>query len=420
MNYILQRRVVLALLLCCATASAQTPPADTFTPPAPAAAPSSTPAAGAPDDTTKAEPAPAKLPPVIGDDNTLVGQLPPEQVLWLNLKPEQTAATAAATGAATPQNAADELDTAPAPQVAAGEESEQSTRFLARHIPDLSGEGRGAVIILHDSEQHPSWPFTVAALLDDLPLHGWNTLSIELPAPAQDATTLPPLPPPPKPKPVAPNQNGAEPAAAAASPREAAPGASTKSAEPPADNGEPAPAPKQSPSPEQLAQARIEAALDYLTETAPKTPVVLIGFGSGAYRAADFARRHAATSSAHATAPLAALALIAPRDRLPAAADNLPALLPQTGLPTLDMVLSSDAQARAEAEARRRAVLRQRERIYQRIEFPPINDVASPEHSAMVKRVRGFLQQQVRTEEKNRQERGAFAPRVPTARGAEQ
>src|SRR5690606_11242800 len=44
-------------------------------------------------------------------------------------------------------------------------------RFFARYVGDLSGTPRGAVLILPDAGQHPSWPYTVAALLDDLPLH---------------------------------------------------------------------------------------------------------------------------------------------------------------------------------------------------------------------------------------------------------
>jgi len=56
-------------------------------------------------------------------------------------------------------------------------------KFQARLVADLSGLPRGAAIILPDSGQHPSWPLTVAALLDDLPLHGWSTLAIELPTP---------------------------------------------------------------------------------------------------------------------------------------------------------------------------------------------------------------------------------------------
>src|SRR5690606_26673930 len=127
-------------------------------------------------------------------------------------------------------------------------------KFGARHIPDLSGDARGAVIILHDSAQHPAWPLTVAALSDELPLKGWDTLSIELPAPATAAPADGVAPPAPS-------------AAPAAAPAVGAAAAGT----------------------EAKAQARIAAALKYYVD-AEKKNVVLIGFGSGSIRAAEFLR----------------------------------------------------------------------------------------------------------------------------------
>lgn len=376
MNYILHRSIGLAFALCCAQALAQaTDPAQPAEPP-------------------PEKPAPIVQPAPVGDHNTtLADQLPPEQVLWLETEPPE--AQAAPTPAPpAPQAPAILAPTTAAPNTAqppAAPEPEPATRdtgrFLARHVPDLTGEPRGAVIILHDSEQHPSWPFTVDALVDDLPQHGWNTIAIELPAPAQDAHPLKPLPPPIPPAP-APQETAEAPATNPAAPAEPAAA--------PAPEPAPAVEPPPPPTPEQQAQARIAAALRYLTQdTRQPPPVVIIGFGSGAYRAVEFARQLASANAARSTKPLAALALIAPRNSLPAGDRNLPSLLPETGLPTLDMILNSDAQARADAEARRRAVLHQRERVYQRIEIPPLNGAAHPDHSVLVKRVRGFLQQQV-------------------------
>jgi Protein of unknown function (DUF3530) len=305
--------------------------------------------------------APPPVQPVAGDRKTaLADSLPPEQVLWLH-----TEAPAPAGGAANPP-AGTPSETAAAPA--------DTGKFLARYVADLSGEPRGAVIILHDSGQHPSWPFTVAALIDDLPLHGWSALSIELPAPAQDAApaaaasaaTPAPAPNPP----AAP----AQPAPTAAAPEPAAPPATPI-------------------APEAEAQARIAAALRYLGEQ-KQGNVAVIGFGSGAYRAAEFVRQLAAASPAKTTSPVTALVLVAPLNALPGNAEDLPKLLPATALPALDLTLNSDNQARAEAESRRRAVLHQRTRVYQRIEFPPVNGAASPDHSLLVKRVRGFLQKQ--------------------------
>lgn len=241
-------------------------------------------------------------------------------------------------------------------------------KFQARHIADLSGLPRGAVIILHDSGQHPSWPFTAAALIDDLPLHGWDALNIELPTPAAE---------------VAKSQTSAPTATPSA-----------------ANNTVPAAAAPATPSPaataagiEPQTQARINAAIKYFSDQSQHN-IVLIGFGSGAVRAAEALRLIAVanTTTPGDTTPITALVMIAPQQQLNGIDMDLPKLLPLTGISTLDMTLDSEPQARAEAEARRRAVLHQRTRIYTRLELPPINNTSDAQHSTMVKRARAWLQ----------------------------
>lgn len=253
-------------------------------------------------------------------------------------------------------------------------------KFQARHIADLSGLPRGAVIILHDSGQHPSWPFTTAALIDELPLHGWDTLNIELPVPATDISS-------PADAAVTPAAQST-PATTPAVANSPAAGAVTTapSATPPA----PAAA---APGSEPRTQARISAAIKYFSEQNQRN-IVLIGFGSGAIRAAESLRLLAAAKPAAAanTAPITALVMIAPQQKLTGVEMDLPKLLPLTQVPALDLALDSDPMARAEAEARRRAVLQQRTRIYTRVELAPINNTSDAQHSAMVKRVRSWLQ----------------------------
>lgn len=241
-------------------------------------------------------------------------------------------------------------------------------KFQARHIPDLSGLPRGAVVILHDSGQHPNWPFTAAALIDDLPLHGWDVLNIELPAPSIDI---------------------AKPEASA----QATPAAANNS--PPAANAAPATPATTTATPttvaiEPQAQTRISAAIKYYADQNQRN-IVLIGFGSGAIRAAENLRLIVAATPNN-TAPLTAMVIIAPLQQLSGIDLDLPKLLPLTGIAALDLVLDNDVQARAEAEARRRAVLHQRTRIYTRLELPPLNNASDPQHSLMVKRVRTWLQ----------------------------
>jgi dienelactone hydrolase len=239
-------------------------------------------------------------------------------------------------------------------------------KFQARHIADLSGIPRGAVIILHDSGQHPSWPFTTEALIDDLPLHGWDTLSIELPPPAVDTHSS-----------ETPKQASTAPASTTPTPAEAKPAATT--------------APTTGIEPQ--TQARISAAIKYFSDQANRN-IALIGFGSGAIRAAETVRLIAAANTATPgdTSPITALVMIAPQQQLSGIEMDLPKLLPLTGISTLDMTLDNEPPARADAEARRRAVLHQRTRTYTRLELPPINNTSDAQHSAMVKRVRAWIQ----------------------------
>lgn len=251
-----------------------------------------------------------------------------------------------------------------------------SDKFQARHIADLSGQPRGAAIILHDSGQHPSWPFTVAALIDDLPLHGWDTLNIELSAPAfaeiksETAASSASVPGNATPAPATPNKPAIAPTTNTA--------ASVSGVEP-------------------QTQARISAAIKYFTNQSQRN-IVLIGFGSGAIRAAETlhllatANPPAAGDAAVITAPITALIMIAPQQQLNGIAMDLPKLLPTTGISTLDIMLDSAPPERAEAEARRRAVLHQRTRIYTQLELAPINNTSDAQHSTMVKRVRTWMQ----------------------------
>lgn len=280
----------------------------------------------------------------------------------LNLFAQQPEAPAAPATAPANNDAASYSARIPAEQMieldAAGD------KFRARRIPDLSGEPRGAVIVLHDSAHNPVWPHTVDALSDDLPLHGWDTLSIELPTP--DATPAP--------------ADTATPTAAGTEPR---------------------------------AQARIAAALKYYID-AKATPIALIGFGSGAIRAAEFLRAHAAANAGN-YAPIGALVMVMPLQKLNGIAGDLPKILPATAAPALDIILDGDSQTRADAEARRRAVLHQRDRLYRQLQLPPLNNASDPQHNLMVKRVRAWLQQNAsaNNETNAAQEKQTAAPAKP-------
>ena len=53
--------------------------------------------------------------------------------------------------------------------------------FYGFYLPEATGAPQGAVLILHDNQQHGHWPELIAPLRESLPQNGWTTFSIELP-----------------------------------------------------------------------------------------------------------------------------------------------------------------------------------------------------------------------------------------------
>ena len=54
-------------------------------------------------------------------------------------------------------------------------------KVLAIASPSLIAEKKGAVLLLHDTEQHADWPEVIRPLRKNLPKSGWYTLSVNLP-----------------------------------------------------------------------------------------------------------------------------------------------------------------------------------------------------------------------------------------------
>lgn len=57
----------------------------------------------------------------------------------------------------------------------------QKDSFYGLYLEQESNNPQGAVLILHDSQQHGHWPEIIAPLREYLPQFGWSTLAIELP-----------------------------------------------------------------------------------------------------------------------------------------------------------------------------------------------------------------------------------------------
>lgn len=60
--------------------------------------------------------------------------------------------------------------------------------FMAIYTETEADSAKGGVIIMHGMGVHPDWPDIINPLRVALPQDGWNTLSIQLPVAASDAT----------------------------------------------------------------------------------------------------------------------------------------------------------------------------------------------------------------------------------------
>lgn len=63
-------------------------------------------------------------------------------------------------------------------------------RFLGIYTKAIAAVPLGGAIILPDLDAHPDWPEVIAPLRQALPDYHWNTLAIQLPAPAKGADGL--------------------------------------------------------------------------------------------------------------------------------------------------------------------------------------------------------------------------------------
>lgn len=60
-------------------------------------------------------------------------------------------------------------------------EKTEARRVLAIYTPSLIAQKQGAILLLHDKEQHADWPEFIRPLRTRLPKSGWHTFSVNLP-----------------------------------------------------------------------------------------------------------------------------------------------------------------------------------------------------------------------------------------------
>lgn len=287
--------------------------------------------------------------------------------------------------------------------------------FLSLWQTETSGEPFGAVLILHGAGQTLNSPDAISQLRSELSDHGWTTLSVALPDPAQtqpsarilpivtandnkvtpdDSSTVPA---------VAPEDEAYEP------PTEPPPGTTQELAKDETQQTQ------QRESDDAIAlelevQARIKAAMEYLNSRGQYN-IVLLGQGLGAARAAAYLEavtppeltlppgsQKNKRNHSNVQRPIRALVLVNPRNMLPSG-EQEPMLVERIldrQLPILDIFYNLDYRDNIEAAARQRAAKQQQLSGYRQLQLIWPTLERENQHSQLAKRVRGYLYKNAR------------------------
>ena len=276
---------------------------------------------------------------------------------------------------------------------------------------DLSGNPVGALLMLHADGHSARWPATLLNLHQQLPIHGWSTLSISLPSPApseipersQPAQTAPEVNQ--KPDDSELTQESAE-----SSPAEgAAPVDETQvvyeDVPDTAGTDEVADTPReQAPTPEEIerkARVTIQAALDYLQQQ-NQFNIALLGEGLGGARALEFIGQakidappaqtnNGISKRAVVDRPIRALVLL---DVNLSGNKTLPDLLLYPEVPTLDLISSVQFDARNRLQKRKQVSRKKQYKVYSARRILPQTQIPDAQtETDITKTIRGFLTQ---------------------------
>ncbi|WNO08592.1 DUF3530 family protein [Teredinibacter sp. KSP-S5-2] len=266
--------------------------------------------------------------------------------------------------------------------------SAEGEKFIALWEPDRSGTPLGAILIAHGEGQTVDWPHTLHPLRTEVVKHGWATLSISLPNPKvssiparetkpTNATTVDKQPP---------STSG-----------------QTSQAEENTATQEPPQKTKQTP-PEQAAQARIKAGMEYL-QAQGQYNIVVVGNGISATRIVYFTKqltdqapkkqkRNIRRAKALIERPIRAVVLINARNNIPNSeqySQPLPEILDLPDIPILDIYFDTHYLDQKEARERLESATNRHKGNYFQVKvLEPSAEIFDGENR-LTRRIRGFL-----------------------------
>ncbi|MEH6579599.1 MAG: DUF3530 family protein [Amphritea sp.] len=245
-------------------------------------------------------------------------------------------------------------------------ETAKETR-LALYQPTGSAVSHGGILIFHDQETSPDWPEIVRPLRTQLTRHGWNTLSVSVPYPAQLMLPERTLSTP-----------GTEPLSApsgneASSDDNASPATSVESTEQQV----------QKESYQETFTRIAQAASEQLSAKNHHRQVV-IGIGNGALWGAAYVQQNQQAQDLR-------LIMINPSQPADPQSPKLLDLIPELSVTTLDLYFASSPQKIQDAARRKRTALRHKLPNYKQFRVNQQTDDHKREQQWLTRQVRGLL-----------------------------
>jgi len=240
----------------------------------------------------------------------------------------------------------------------------EGEKFMSIWQADRTGKPFGALLILHGEGQSAQWPHTVHAVRNNLSLHGWAALAIDMPLLNNSHI------------PARGSQHSTQDKSAATS--------ATSTAQTDSVNNE------------NTASARMRAAMNFLNQKG-QFNVVIVGHGIGALRAARYAdslkseQNGLERSARRGAKPIRALVFVEARNTASNKEEQITDYFGDRELPILDIYYGDHFLDPLESRKRKQASVNARMTDYYQVKIMRPTETGQTFENRLTRRIRGFL-----------------------------
>lgn len=245
-------------------------------------------------------------------------------------------------------------------------------KFLALYKLAETRKTKGSLLILHAPELPQLWPAQLDNLRRNLPLYGWETMTVPLPQKYAEVIPKRELP-----------QTTAEAPAESAPATDPAAAQTDTEAKPPMAR-------------DQLINERVAAAVAQINKNGKFNLVVLVDNSSAPFALADLLKKTSSgTGKGKINGPIQAVVLVNLQDKEPLTKEQLAAIFSMPDLPVMDVFLNPDDQIQIDVRRLHKAeAMRQNLKNYQQLILPPEHLVTvDSKQTFWLEKVRGFMKQ---------------------------